>query len=211
MARGFMLGHNRPAEDVDPLRQRLDVTHAWILEQAYAIQNEESLVPATVTADNIWRASNYVRMARNCVKDADEAHKVEKEEFLAACRTCDEWANSIKGPLLEAIARTEERIGIHLKAKEAAERERLEAEGNTEEARRLKPADLVRTITSRGTVTLKAPWTGVIEDITQLDLEKLRPYLSFDALDRAVRAFARNGGRELKGARIYQDRKVLVT
>lgn len=54
-------------------------------------------------------------------------------------------------------------------------------------------------------------WTGEIESLGALDLEKLRPYLSQTELDRAVKAYAKKtDGAELRGARIYQQSKLNI-
>lgn len=54
-------------------------------------------------------------------------------------------------------------------------------------------------------------WTGEIESLAALDLDKLRSYISQDALDRAVKAYAKDTkGAELRGARIYQEAKLNI-
>lgn len=54
-------------------------------------------------------------------------------------------------------------------------------------------------------------WTGVIESIAALDLEKLRQYIPQDALERAVKAYAKDTkGADLRGARIYQEAKLNI-
>lgn len=73
------------------------------------------------------------------------------------------------------------------------------------------PAELSRTRGEVGSVaSLRQTWVGEVEDRETLDLEALRPYLAMDALRTAVGGFVRAGGRELKGARIYQQTTAAV-
>lgn len=58
--------------------------------------------------------------------------------------------------------------------------------------------------------SLRTVWIGEIEDRATLDLEQLRAHISQDALDKAVSAFVRAGGRELKGAKIYEKNESVV-
>ena len=53
------------------------------------------------------------------------------------------------------------------------------------------------------------PWTGELTDRDALDLEALRPYLTEDAIKRAIHKFAQAGGRELRGAWIYDVHTVI--
>lgn len=74
-----------------------------------------------------------------------------------------------------------------------------------------KPADLHRARGDFGAVgSLRTAWTGDITDRETLDLEALRPHIALDALEKAVRAYVRAGGRDLRGANIYQDTRTVV-
>lgn len=74
-----------------------------------------------------------------------------------------------------------------------------------------KSADLSRTRGDLGAVaSLRETWVGEIEDRATLDLNALRPYLPLDALQKAVNAYIRAGGRELRGARIYLSATTVV-
>jgi hypothetical protein len=69
-----------------------------------------------------------------------------------------------------------------------------------------RPAGLARTRGDRGSVsTLQVRWTGVLTSRAELDLEALRNHLPADALEQAIRAFVAAGGRDLRGARIFED------
>ncbi|MGE0726394.1 MAG: hypothetical protein AB7O45_18620 [Alphaproteobacteria bacterium] len=74
-----------------------------------------------------------------------------------------------------------------------------------------KSAELSRTRGDMGAVaSLREAWVGEIEDRAALDLEALRPYLPMDALQKAVNAYVRAGGRGLRGARIFKSATTVV-
>lgn len=93
----------------------------------------------------------------------------------------------------------------HLALASEAEVRAVEAGAN------LKPAELVRTYSSGGSVsTLKKEWTFAVESYDAVPLDTLRPYISADAVDKAIRAFVKAGGRQLAGVRIYEAAKSMV-
>lgn len=72
-------------------------------------------------------------------------------------------------------------------------------------------ADMTRGHGDMGAVSsMSAPWKHRNIDARTIDLEALRPYLNMEALDKACRAFIRDGGRELRGAEIFQEYKTTV-
>lgn len=94
-----------------------------------------------------------------------------------------------------------------LDAAVAAEAQAVEA-GVAAEA---KPAELARTRGDYGSVsTLRTSWDFEIDDRSKIPLDALRPYLAADAVDKAVRAFVRAGGRDLAGVRIFENRTAMV-
>lgn len=65
-----------------------------------------------------------------------------------------------------------------------------------------------RERSDRGTLTsLKREWVHVIEDIDQVPLDSLRAYIPRDTIDRAIKSYVRNGGRNLNGVRIFEEEK----
>lgn len=80
-----------------------------------------------------------------------------------------------------------------------------------EKAAAAKAAEMSRTRGDYGAVaSLRTVWVGEIVNRDQLDLEALRPHLATDALQRAVNAFVRAGGRQLRGAKIYEQSQTVV-
>lgn len=70
-------------------------------------------------------------------------------------------------------------------------------------------ADMSRTRGDYGGVSsLRTYWTFANLDRAKLDLEALRPHFTDDALEKAVRAFIKAGGREIGGVRIFEDTRL---
>jgi hypothetical protein len=136
--------------------------------------------------------------------------------------------------------RRREREAAERKAREEAERQRQEAERAAEEmqddadadaaveaeraaeraeadaarakkAAEAKAAELTRSRGDYGGVSsLVTTWAGELVDRAELDLEALRQHLPSAAIDQAIRSFVKAGGRELRGARIYEKTSTRV-
>jgi hypothetical protein len=57
---------------------------------------------------------------------------------------------------------------------------------------------------------LKKEWVGTITDITKVDLEKLRAYIKPEAIQVALNAYVKMGGRACEGCSIAEEVKVGV-
>ena len=69
-----------------------------------------------------------------------------------------------------------------------------------------RPADLAKSRSKYGaTASRKMAWVGRIVNLHGVDLDKLRPYLKPEAIQSAVDAFVRNGGRECGGVKISEE------
>lgn len=138
----------------------------------------------------------------NQKKAAEERRRREEEERLA--REEAERRERELAEKAEAGEATEADLDEAVAADDAARQATEEANTNA--------ADLSRTRGEYGAVSsLRTTWAGEITDARTLDLEALRPHLSMDALQKAVNAFVRNGGRELRGARIYEKTSTVVS
>lgn len=58
--------------------------------------------------------------------------------------------------------------------------------------------------------SLRYVWTGEIEDRDAVDLEKLRPYISNDVLQKAINSAVKAGARTIKGVKIYEKADVVT-
>ena len=69
----------------------------------------------------------------------------------------------------------------------------------------VKDADLVRTRSDSGTVaTTTSYWHGELSDIQKIDLNLLKKHFTEAEINKAIRSFVRDGGRELAGAIIEE-------
>ena len=63
--------------------------------------------------------------------------------------------------------------------------------------------------TESGLVSSRQGWKFSVDDLSQVPLETLRPYLAADAIDKAIGKYVgiHKGAGKLAGVRIYQDTK----
>jgi len=126
-------------------------------------------------------------------KLADERKRLEEE-----ARKAREEAEAAA-----RAARTEGDLEEAVKAEEVAKA--------AQDATQTRTADLGRVRGDYGgTASVRTTWAFKIDDARKIDLEAIRPYLDLTAIEKAVRAFVKAGGRELKGATIFQDQQTVV-
>ncbi len=53
-------------------------------------------------------------------------------------------------------------------------------------------------------------WVGEIDNAVVLDLEALRKYLDKESIDKAIRAAIKDGVREIKGVKIFEEDKLTI-
>jgi hypothetical protein len=147
------------------------------------------------------RVAMKLTIYQRAVADAErrrreEAERLAREAAAEAARTARE---------AEEAMRTQAGLDA---AVEAAERARV-AQADAvaaEKAAAVKPAELSRTRGDVGAVaSLRTFWDFTDLDRETLDLETLRQHLPADALEKAVRAFIKAGGRELRGVKIFEN------
>ena len=126
----------------------------------------------------------------------EEARRV-REESEARARAAQEA--EARGATHEAAAAMDAAVAKEAEANSAAEQAAA------------KPSELSRTRGEVGSVaSLRQVWKGEIVSRQDLDIEALRPYLPIAALETALNGFVKAGGRELRGARIYQHTSAAV-
>ena len=101
-------------------------------------------------------------------------------------------------------AETEEDLEIAVEAEEEAAEKQARAE-RAERATQAGTADLSRQRTAAGTVAgLRSSWQCTAWSRSRLDLDTLRDHFAEADLQKAIRAFVRAGGRDLRGATIEE-------
>lgn len=138
-----------------------------------------------------------------------EAERREREDRERLARE-EENRRRAEAFAAEAMMRDERDLKRAIEAKrlaDQAEADRIRAEKDTQ----AKAADMSRTRGEYGAVaSLRTIWKFSDLDRMTLDLEALRQHLPTDGLERAVNSFIRAGGRELRGAKIYESMDATV-
>lgn len=105
----------------------------------------------------------------------------------------------------ERKARTEADIDQAISADALAQQREADAIA-AQRAAEAKPAELSRERSDYGAVaSLRRFWDFTDLDRETVDLEALRSHLPLDAIEKAIRSYVRAGGRELRGARIFEN------
>ena len=67
-----------------------------------------------------------------------------------------------------------------------------------------------RSYGSFSSASSRKVWVGEIDNTVVLDLEALRKYLDKDSLDKAIRAAIKDGVREIRGVKIFEEDKLTI-
>lgn len=148
----------------------------------------------------------------------------ERQERLERERLAREEAERARAAAqaAERAAQTERDLNEAIAAQERADQATAQAVTATKEAA-AKPAELGKVRSDIGSLaTLRSVWTFADLDRDAIDLEKLRPYLATDSLEKAVRGFIRAMGGDslrtatagdaqpIRGVRIYEDAQTVI-
>lgn len=180
--------------------------------EAARVAAKEPYLEAGRAVDGFYRAiTDPLEKARKTLDQrltAYQRRKAEEErrrrEEEAARQRAEAEAARRAAEEAEAKARDERDLADAITAEEIA-RQAVADAAMAQRAAEAKPAELSRSRGDYGAVaSLRTRWVGEIADRDALDLDALRPHLPIDGLERAVNAFVRAGGRELRGAKIYE-------
>lgn len=182
---------NRPGA-ADILQSRLDAYQQRKLAEEQARRRREAEETARLAREARNREEAERRAAEEARVAAERARKPETAE-----------AKGVAAVQQESIA-------------DAAGVDAALATGQAEEAHiatLARPADMVRTRVESGPlVTMATEPYAVVEDAAQLDAIKLWPFVTLDAKEKALRAWARNTGftQQMAGASIGKRPKSVV-
>lgn len=131
----------------------------------------------------------------------EEIARQEREEAERRARAAAE---------AEAKAQTEADLDRAIAAEALAKQQQADAI-EAQRAAEAKPADLSRSRSDMGAVaSLHRFYDFTDLDREAIDLETLRPFIPLDAIEKAVRAFIKAGGRELRGVKIFENTETRV-
>ncbi len=231
--------HNQPPSDLEILSENLSCRYVHLMRDAEAKNKLAGKIPEVFTEQNEADfVSDFIAEIGHIQKSLETARKEEKEPFLRQGQAVDEFFKSYKDGLELSAERAKIPLGVWLKkcaAEEQARRDadaaRLRAETSADKqwARSSEEADAVMEaailahkvaaapVTSMAAATgkyskagLKKEWVGTIADIKLVDLEKLRAYIKPEALQIALNAYVKMGGRACAGCVIEEQVKVGV-
>lgn len=77
-------------------------------------------------------------------------------------------------------------------------------------AAEVKTSSLGKTRGYSSSASLRTRWVGEVTGLGILDLESLRPHINAEALQKAVNSFVAAGGRNLRGASIYEKTETTI-
>lgn len=230
-----MIGHNSgviPA-DATLIAETLRIEHADAFTRAEELLLARARAPQTIPDDETnLKVADFVKQIAGAVKLLETARTTSKAPYLEGGRGVDAVFAKHLSDLAGLKAAMADLMNRFVRDKAAAERKRLmdeaaaqaaaaikqndevafeQAVQSSDHAAAAKPAAIVRAVSDYGTVaTAQTVWTFEVDEYGAVALEKLRPYLNRDEIDKAIRAFIRAGGRDLGGVKIFQTEKAMV-
>lgn len=130
-----------------------------------------------------------------------EAERIAREEADAKRREAEAAAK---------VLRDQQSLDDAIAADKAARLAEADAVKATQAAE-AKPAELSRIRGEYGAVSsLRTDWVFDGLDRHQIDLEALRHHFTTAAIESAIRAFIKSGGRQLEGVRIFETTTAIV-
>lgn len=224
---------NSPSEEVALLDNLREKYAAIVNRQAELLGFDFSAdIKSSTDAE---RVTDFAKLISACEKSIEASRKVEKDPYLNAGRVVDGFFKSLSSPLEEAAKKLKAAMAAWTRKLAEEERKRREAEAEAERARVAELArqeeevfgqaiaepvvpqaieiEAVKPIVRGsygGMASTRKSWT-FNPDFNRADLDwgTLLPYLEQEAIEKAIRAFIKAGGRELKGVNIYEAEQVI--
>lgn len=138
-------------------------------------------------------------------KKADREREAREKAAAAALAA----AETARQKLAETAAAQTPETGVMPVLRAAEQADALTSFANrTAGAAAASLADVSRTKLDHGTAGLSSFWTFEITDLASIDLNLLRQHVTLPAIEAALRAFIKAGGRNITGVRIYEDQDV---
>lgn len=163
------------------------------------------------------RIQNEIAEKERAAKEAERAAKEAERAAKAEAERIEREKKEAERKIREQERAAEEQAKEAERNAKALDREskyaledaaKLERQGN-----RLENAkeDHVRVRGDQGSIsTSRIDWDGHMVNRDEIDLEALRHHLREDDINHAIKQFIKAGGRDLKGAFIFEDAKLQV-
>lgn len=151
-------------------------------------------------------AERQAREAAEARRKQEETARLAREAEAAAARARTEQSRAARAEEARVAAEAASAAVVNSQiADSAAEAAHIDSLA--------KPADIARTRGGEGvTLSMSTEPYAIIEDVSLLDLTVLRPFISVDAWEKALRAWARTTGynTQMTGAKIGRRAKSVV-
>lgn len=151
-------------------------------------------------------AARIAKLAERAAQEREEAAERTRKEAERAARQvereAEERALQAQRDVKAATREANKTLDEAVRADKYADKLERKADASL--------ADLSRTRGDHSVSSISTHWQGEVVDRASLNLETLRPFLPLDALNQAVNAYVRAGGRQLAGARIWEEIKSQV-
>lgn len=123
------IGDNLPPTEAESIQSALAERHEPLVKRRDELLKAASRVPETVGGEHeAGKFGDFIKQLAAAVKNAEAARVAEKEPHLEGGRAVDGFFKPITEPLAKIKKEIESRLGVYLRAKEKAERERREEE-----------------------------------------------------------------------------------
>lgn len=212
------LGHNNPPTDQEIIAEKLFENNQEIIESSEKLIKALERAPSEVTnEEEAGKVANYIKQITSGMKKLDKAKRevsrrltdFQRKERERLEREQREEAARLKA---EADRKAEEAAAAEAEGKVIHSGEAMQGALNVEEHARHIEDNAAKTAQKESSVrgsegslaSLKKTWKGEIISREEIDLESLRHHIPADALQKALNSFIRAGGRELKGAKIFE-------
>jgi len=231
------IGHNQPPTVAEQIQASLAENHAALIKRRDDLLGSAERAPAVIDSDETaGRVTDLIRLIGAATKASETARVSEKEPHLEAGRAVDGWFKKISDPLAKAKAKVQGPLDTYLRQKEAAERQRREAEAKAlREAAEREAAAMQTEAQMNAAVAIeeraaeaqeaaqakpaelartRGDYGGLATLRTTWDFEIVnaaavpREYLIVN--DAAIRAAVKSGAREIAGVRIFEKQSALV-
>lgn len=164
---------------------------------------KQALKEAQEKADNAEKAQKVAeREAKNVHKDAEKEVRATEKDLRKSEKADDEYEKQLN--------RDTKALNREANAAEDDANRTDRYANKAEKGAQVKGSILSRTRGQGSTSSVTETWVGSVISREELDIEALREHIPMDALDKAVNAYVRAGGRELKGAIITEETKFAV-
>lgn len=127
----------------------------------------------------------------------EEAERIAREEAERRMREAEE-AELAKAPTVQQVEALTSAVEADQRLQFAEQRASATV------------TDMGRVRTAAGVASISSVWRFEVQDAAKIPLDQLRQFIPRPALEQALGAFVRMGGRELPGVRIYEDTKTVI-